>query len=207
MTEGEGGGSSGVAQTLGLHGRCELLLFQGAVLQRGHQLLCFLGNRGVGWGSERGVDAGVGVQPGKGRHSLYPRKPRTPTPAAGASSLLHPPDLLAGPGVRSPQDLAGYPSCHLLGKVNKRAWNGVKWGGEGDRMGLLPITPQPPIPIPKHTPLQGHWPCTNLQPPQALSPQHLPHLHLFPRVGPRGSRRTGSWPSQAKDVGLPPSRL
>lgn len=46
MAEGEGSGSCRVAQALGLHGSCELLLLQGAVLQGCHKLLRLLGAQG-----------------------------------------------------------------------------------------------------------------------------------------------------------------
>lgn len=68
MAEGEGSGSCGVAQALGLHGSCELFLLQRTVLQGGHQLFRLLGREreaelpihshfrmGLGQGSEVGL--------------------------------------------------------------------------------------------------------------------------------------------------------
>lgn len=51
MAEGEGSGSCRVSQALGVHGSCELLLLQGAVLQGCHKLLCLLGAQGEREGS------------------------------------------------------------------------------------------------------------------------------------------------------------
>lgn len=53
-----------------------------------------------------------------------------PTPAAGASSLHHLPGLV-GQAVSPPQDLAAFPSCHLLEGAKKGRWDrAVREGGK-----------------------------------------------------------------------------
>lgn len=56
--------------------------------------------------------------------------PPRPTPAAGASSLHHLPDLV-GRGVSPLQDSAAFPSCHLLERAKKGRWDrAVREGGK-----------------------------------------------------------------------------